>query len=64
MSRASDTDEIREVPLSLRTKRSTKDLIERMARESDRSVAYVVERLILDEATRRGWLAAPKKHGK
>jgi len=54
------SDEIRNTSLSVRTKASIKALADRFAKEDDRSVTQIIERLILAEAARR---AEAKKKG-
>lgn len=52
MTRASEK-EIRDAPLSIRTKPSIKALADRFALEDDRSVTQIIERLLIAEAERR-----------
>jgi len=52
--------EIRDTPLSIRTKASIKKLVDEFAKADDRSTTQIVERLILAEAARR---AEAKKKG-
>jgi hypothetical protein len=51
--------EVRDAPLSIRTRPSIKAIAERLALEDDRSITQVLERLILAEAARRD--GKPKK---
>jgi hypothetical protein len=57
MTRASG--EIRDTVLSIRTRSSIKAIADRLGAEEDRSVTQIIERLLLTEADKRGWIIQP-----